>query len=314
MVDPDLIVNRSAHIMISGLRKIVFISLVVMAGLSAPAAQSNAQTVTDQLGRDVYIPARPRRIVSLAPSITEIVFDLEQGQRLVGVSRYSDYPPQAAKLPKVGSYVRLDIERIVALNPDLCIATKDGNPRTVIDRLTSLNIPVYVVNPHNLDAILNTILEIGTILGARDKATTLTQHMHNRIRRVNARIAKVEYRPRVFFQIGVAPIVSVGAGTFIHELIKLAGGQNLAEGQVAYPRYSREQVLALEPEILIITSMARQEVFEQVKAEWRRWPNIPAVRNERIYLVDSDLFDRPSPRLVNGLEVLTRLIHPELQE
>ena len=314
MVDPDLIVNRLAHSMISVLRIIVFTSLVVMAGMSVPAAQSSAQTVTDQLGRDVSIPARPQRIVSLAPSITEIVFDLEQGRRLVGVSRYSDYPPQAAKLPKVGAYVRPDIERIVALNPDLCIATKDGNPRTVVDRLTSLNIPVYVVNPHNLDAILDTILEIGTILGARDKAATLTRHMRNRIRRVNARIAQVEYRPRVFFQIGVTPIVSVGAGTFIHELIELAGGQNLAQGKAAYPRYSREQVLALAPEIIIITSMARQKVFEQVKAEWRKWPNIPAVRNERIYLVDSNLFDRPSPRLVNGLEVLTRLIHPELQE
>ena len=279
-----------------------------------PTFHSSAKAVKDQLGRNITVPTTPRRIVSLAPSITEIVFALEQGHRLVGVTRYSDYPLAAAKLPKVGSYVSLDLERIVALNPDLCIATKDGNPKAVIDRLESLKIPVFVVNPHNLDTVLETILEIGSILDSGYRAKTLTSGMFTRIQHVKTVVAQVGYRPRVFFQIGVSPIVSAGTGTFIHELIEVAGGQNLAEGRLAYPRFSREQVLALEPEIFIITSMARQAIFEQVKAQWRRWPNIPAVRDERIFLVDSDLFDRPSPRLVDGLELLTRLIHPELQE
>jgi iron complex transport system substrate-binding protein len=210
--------------------------------------------------------------------------------------------------------VRLDIERIVALNPDLCIATKDGNPKTVIDRLESLEIPVYVVNPHNLDTILETILKIGTVLKARDKAEILTNSMRQRIEHVKSQASRTALRPRVFFQIGVSPIVSAGSSTFIHELIEFAGGRNLAEGRIAYPRFSREQVLALAPEIIIITSMARQAVFEQVKSQWRRWPNMPAVRDQRIFLVDSDLFDRPSPRLVAGLELLIKLIHPELEE
>ena len=276
--------------------------------------QAAAGTLVDQLERRVVVPDDPQRVISFAPSITEIVYALEQGNRLKGVTRHSDYPREATKLPRIGSYVRLDIERIVALNPDLCIATKDGNPKAIIDRLESLKIPVYVVNPHNLDTILETILEIGTILNAGDRAKTLTTHMRTRIQRVKSRVAQVSYRPRVFFQIGISPIVSAGTDTFIHELIELAGGINLAKGRLAYPRFSREQVLALEPEVFIITSMARQAVFEQVKAEWHRWPNIPAVRDERIFLVDSDLFDRPSPRLVSGLELLTRLIHPELQE
>lgn len=280
-------------------------------GLPTPAA---AGTVVDQMERRVMVPDDPGRVISLAPSITEIVFALNQENRLKGVTRYSDYPAEAKNLPRIGSYVRLDIERIVALNPDLCIATKDGNPKTIIDRLESLNIPVYVVNPHNLDTILATILEIGAILNAGQRAKTLTAGMHTRIQRVVSRVAQIDYRPRVFFQIGISPIVSAGSDTFIHELIEIAGGINLAEGRSAYPRFSTEQVLALEPEVFIITSMARQAVFEQVKAEWRRWPNIPAVRDERIFLVDSDLFDRPAPRLVSGLELLTRLIHPELQE
>ena len=115
-----------------------------------------------------------------------------------------------------------------------------------------------------------------------------------------------------FFQIGLSPIVSVGTGTFIHELIVLAGGKNLSEGPVQYPRFSREQVLALSPEVFVITSMARGASFESVKKEWSQWPDLPAVRNNRILLVDSNLFDRPSPRLVDALELLLKLIHPEL--
>jgi iron complex transport system substrate-binding protein len=314
MVEPVLIVNRLQYDMILRFQKIAIFIVLGLAVFCVPTVHSSAKTVKDQLGRHIAVPAKSRRIVSLAPSITEIVFALEQEHRLVGATRFSDYPPEAARLPKVGSYVRLDIERIVALDPDLCIATKDGNPRAIIERLASLKIPVYVVNPHNLDTILETILEIGTILNADDRAKSLTTNMRARIERVKARVAQVSYRPRVFFQIGISPIVSSGTGTFIHELIEIAGGKNLAEGPLAYPRFSREQVLTLKPEVFIITSMARQAVFEQVKAQWRRWPNIPAVRDDRIYLVDSDLFDRPSPRLVSGLELLTRLIHPDLQE
>jgi iron complex transport system substrate-binding protein len=296
------------------LRKLALLWLLLPALCTGLPTRAAAGTVVDQLKRQVMVPDDPGRVISLAPSITEIVFALKQENRLKGVTRYSDYPAEAKKLPRVGSYVRLDIERIVALNPDLCIATKDGNPKVIIDRLASLNIPVYVVNPHDLDSILETILEIGAILNADHRAKTLTTSMRTRVQRVVSRVAQVNYRPRVFFQIGISPIVSAGTDTFIHELIEIAGGINLAEGRFAYPRFSREQVLALEPEVFIITSMARQAGFEQVKAGWRRWPSIPAVRDERIFIVDSDLFDRPSPRLVSGLELLTRLIHPELQE
>ena len=294
--------------------KLRILWLTSLAVIISMPIQATADEVVDQLARRVVVPDDPLRVISLAPSITEIVYALGQENRLKGVTRYSDYPREATKIPRIGSYVRLDIERIVALNPDLCIATKDGNPKAVIDRLALLKIPVYVVNPHDLNTILETILKIGTILNAAGRAKTLTTSMHNRIQRVNSRVAKVADRPRVFFQIGISPIVSAGTDTFIHELIELAGGINLAKGPVTYPRFSREQVLALQPEVFIITSMSRQAVFEQIKAEWRRWPSMPAVRDERIFLVDSDLFDRPSPRLVAGLELLARLIHPELQE
>jgi len=273
-----------------------------------------AKTITDQLGRHVSVPDKPQRVVSLAPSITEIVFALDQGHRLQGVTTFSDFPPEAVKLPKVGSYVHLDLEKIVALKPDLCIAIKDGNPRVIAQRLESLKIPVYAVDPNNLETIMKTVLEIGTLLNAKDRANQLVQNMDLRIQKVKSLVAKTTHRPRVFLQIGVSPIVSAGTHTFIHELIVIAGGTNLAAGPIPYPRFSREKVLALSPEIIIITSMARSAVFEKVKAEWEKWPNMPAVRNQRIYVENSNFFDRPTPRLLDGLELLIQLIHPELVE
>jgi len=273
---------------------------------------SDARIVTDQLGRKITVPDKPQRVVALAPSITEIIYALGQENLLKGVTLYSDFPPAAVRLPKVGSYVQLNLEKIVALNPDLCIAIKGGNPRVVARRLESLKIPVYAVNPKNLETVMQTVLEIGNLLNANQRADLLVQRMRSRVLNVKSLVAKAGYRPRVFFQIGIAPIVSIGTHTFIHELIVLAGGKNLAQGPVAYPRFSREQVLALSPEVFIITSMARAAVFEQVKAEWSRWPDMPAIRDQRIFIENSNFFDRPTPRLVDGLELLVKLIHPEL--
>jgi len=268
--------------------------------------------LTDQLGRKVIVPSSPRRIVALAPSITEILFSLKLDRRVVGVTRFSNFPAQATEFPKVGSYVHLDLEKIVALKPDLCIAVKDGNALAVINRLDSLKIPVYAVDPRNFEAVIKTLLEIGILTDAVPQATALAQKMHARIERIKSLVKKAKRRPGVFFQIGISPIVSVGTDTFMHELIVLAGGKNLSAGPVPYPRFSIEQVLGLSPEVLIITSMARGEIFERVKAEWNRWADMPAVRDNRIFLVDSDLFDRATPRLIDGLELLARLIHPEI--
>jgi len=246
------------------------------------AASSKTCVVTDQLGRKVVIPDNIRCIVSLAPSITEILFALDQGDCVKGATRFSDFPVEATKLPKVGTYVHLDLEKIVALKPDLCIGIKDGNPREVVERLEALKIPVYVVDPRNLETVMDTILEIGGLLSADQRAKFLVQDMQSRIQRVKSVVAKASHRPRVFFQIGIAPIVSVGTQTFIHRLIVLAGGENLTAGPVPYPRFSKEQVLVLSPEVFIITSMARGEIFERVKAEWSKWPDLPAIKNGRM--------------------------------
>lgn len=273
---------------------------------------ATAGIVTDHLGRKVLIPENPQRIISLAPNITEIIFALNCEKRLKGVTLHCDFPVEAKMLPKVGSYVGLDLEKIVSLKPDLCIAIKDGNPKSVIDRLESFGIPVYAVDPRNLDSVMETILSIGGLLGADKRADILVNNMRFRIRHVTELVAATSHKPGVFFQIGAAPVVSVGTRTYIHEIIMLAGGINVTAGETPYPRFSREQLIALSPDVVIITSMTRNDTFEQVLAEWNKWPQIQAVRNKRIYMADSDLFDRPSPRLLDGLETLVKLIHPEL--
>lgn len=289
---------------------VAFLTVFAVSALMQPVMCS--RNIKDQTGRVVKIPDDPQRIVALAPSITEIIFALGQENRLKGVTRFSDYPQAADKLPKVGSYVHLDLEKIVALNPDLCIAVKDGNPREVIKRLESLNIPVYAIDPQDFATVMKSLEEIGALLNAENRARSLILEIQSRIQRVKSGVEKSNRRPRVFFQIGISPIVSAGTDTFIHEMIVLAGGENVAEGDVKYPRYSREQVLGLSPEIIIISSMARQAAFEQVKSEWARWPNLSAVQSGRIHLVDSNLFDRPTPRLIDALELLAGIIHPEL--
>jgi iron complex transport system substrate-binding protein len=294
------------------LPKIITTSIFAITILLACGLPIMAKTVEDQLGREIRVPDDPKRIIALAPSITEIIFALGQQDRLKGTTQFSNYPAEAAKLPKVGSYVRLDLERIVALNPDLCIAIKDGNPKGIIDRLQSLNIPVFAVNPRNLESMMQTIQKIGSILNASQKANTLVKDMRSRIQQVDALVSRIDRRPRVFIQIGISPIISAGRNTFIHELVVRAGGINVAAGNRAYPHFSREQVFALAPDVLIITSMARSGAFEKAKADWNRLSHMPAVREKRIYTVNSDVFDRPSPRLLDALEILTRLLHPKL--
>lgn len=270
------------------------------------------RVVKDRLGRLVHVPENPLRVISLAPSVTEVVFALEQGHRLKGVTRFSNFPPETRNLPRVGSYVHLDVEKIYSLRPDLCIAIKDGNPVEAIRKLEALGVPVYAVDPKNLDAVQEMIWDLGSLLDAKLQAEKIVDNMKERIEKIRVRVSKIRNRPKVFFQIGISPIVSVGTNTFLHELITLAGGQNLTEGPEPYPRLAVEQIIALEPDVIIITSMTRGQSFDAVKAQWSQWRNIPAVKNNRIFLIDSDIVDRPSPRLVDGLEELAGYINPEI--
>ena len=279
--------------------------------LGAWALVSRGEVFIDALGREVRLERAPERIVTLAPSLTEIVYFLGLGERVVGVTKFSSYPPEAGRKPKVGSYVDLNAERIISLAPDLVISTADGNQPAVIELLEKAGIPVFVVHPRNTREVIQTIVEIGRVCGVFDKAVALARELSVRVDRIVAKTAGLD-RPLVFLQVNPKPIMTVNADTFSSDLIRLAGGRNMADGErINYPRISLEEVIRQGPDVIIVSSMERGGEFEKVKQQWLSLKMIPAAETGRVHLVDSDLIDRPSPRIVEGLEILARHIHPE---
>jgi iron complex transport system substrate-binding protein len=272
-----------------------------------------AATFTDGLGRIITLKTPPRRIVTLAPSLTEILYYLGLGDRVVGVTQFSNYPPEVAEKPRVGSYVHLNVEKILSLKPDLAVGTMDGNEAGAVGMLEQAGIPVYVVNPRNVADAIRTVATLGEICGVATRGREMSGSLHARVRRVSEKIRPLR-RPLVFLQINVKPIMTVNSHTIHHDVIRLAGGENMTASEpITYPRVSLEEVVRREPEVLIISSMERGGRFERARRAWMAWTHIPAVRSGRVHLVESDLLDRPSPRIVQGLETLARLIHPEVE-
>jgi len=283
--------------------------LMIMTLSSAPA---QTREMTDLAGRQVHLPKEPRRVVSLAPSITELVYALGREEILKGTTQFSNHPLKARDLPRIGSYARPDIELILGLKPDLVLAIRDGNPRHAIERLEALNIPVFALDSKNIEEIILSIEALGEILDARDQASMLIKDMQKRIELVQQRVAETDFRPHVFFQADANPVIGVGESTFINEIINLSGGKNAIAGARGYPRMGWEDILLINPEVVIIASMAGGRNKEQLLQSWSRWPQLRAVQNDRIHVVDADIFERPTHRLVEGLEMLMGIIHPEL--
>ena len=258
-----------------------------------------------------YPIAQPARIVSLAPSITEIIFALGLGHELVGVTSFSNYPAEAEYLPKIGTYTHLNLERIILLRPDIAIGTRDGNRDSDIKILKETGIKIYMTNPKNIWDVVNTIYDISRILGVPQKGIEVSQSLRSRIDKIRRKVSGLK-RVKVFFQINDHPLITLNKKTFQNDLIRLAGGINIAENEpMRYPRLSIEEIIYKKPEVIIISSMEIGGRFEKMRQEWMKWESIPAVKNKRVYLVNSDLLDRASPRLIEGLERLARLLHPE---
>ncbi len=278
---------------------------------SFSVSHSAPRTFIDEVAREVTFSFPPQRIISLAPNITEILFSLGLDEEIVGVSIHCNFPEKAKNKPRVGSYISLDFEKITSLKPDLIIATGAGNTRDMVDRLGKLGFPTYVIYPKNFDDIVKSIIHIGQVVNREKEAKQITEEMRKRSQRV-IKLTKDLPRPKVFIQIGDAPIVTVGKGSFADDLIRLAGGENIAgKEKEVYPRFGMEEILKRSPEVIVISSMNPKGDYQKILQEWNRWKTIPAVKNGRIHLIDSDLLDRPSPRIIDGLEELARVIHPE---
>lgn len=270
-----------------------------------------ADWVVDETGRHIPLPAAPKRIISLAPNVTEILFSLGLDREVVGVSIHCNFPEKVKERERVGSYVSLDFEKIVSLRPDLIIATGAGNTREMVERLEKLGFPTYVIFPKNFDGILRSVEHLGQILNRQHEAREIVKGLELRKQRV-IQVTRGRTRPKVFLTIGESPMVTVGKGSFADDLIHLAGGENVAaKEERMYPRWGMEEILRRAPEVILVSSMNPKGDYPKILEEWARWKMIPAVRDGRIHLINSDLVDRPSPRIIEGLEEMARLFHPE---
>ena len=292
-------------------RMLLLLPFVMMLVFNVPT-EAKESILTDETGKQVKILYPAKRIVSLAPSITEILFALGLDEEIAAITNFCDYPEAVLNKPRIGGFVNPDIEKIVSLKPDLIIGIRDGNRIDTIDRLNDSGLPVYLIDPKGFDGVMRTIKNIGEVVGREKESKKMIKEMVNRKESIMT-LTQFLSRPKVFFQLGDAPMVTVGKGTLADDLIRLAGGRSISENEtVNYPVYSIETVLLKAPEIIIMTSMDSKKNSPYLVKKWENWKSIPAVRMNMIYVIDSNLVDRPTPRIVQGLEALLRLIHPEI--
>jgi len=290
---------------------IIFVLIFIPTLIKTSASNAATLKLKDEVGREVTFSYPPKRIVSLAPNITEILFGLGLDEEVVGVSIHCNYPDKANSRTRVGSYISIDFERVVSLRPELIIATGAGNTKEMVERLERLGFRTFVIFPKRFDDVLRSIHHLGQVVAREKEASFIIQSMKERKKRILERI-KGEVPPKVFLQIGESPIVTVGKGSFGDDLIRLAGGENIAgNDREMYPRLSMEEILRRSPEVILVSSMNPKGDYERVLREWERWKMIPAVKNGRVHLIDSDLIDRPSPRIIIGLEEMARWVHLE---
>lgn len=266
------------------------------------ATNQSGQVFTDELGHEVKLGKVPERIISLAPSLTETLFALGLGDRVVGVTTYCDYPPEAAEKEKVGDTLKPSLERIIALKPDLVIVSTSSQLEDYVQRIEAAGIAIYISNPRNVEESLKSIERIGDITGAQSQARALVAQLRRRVEAVTARVSTLVH-PRVLIILGGEPLITVGGKSFINNLIEMSGGRSVSAGEEAdYPQYSLETAIARQPEIIFLQAGGGQ-LPERLKST-------PAALNGRVYTLDDALILRPGPRIVDGLEVMASKIHP----
>ncbi len=275
--------------------------IAVLCWLSSgfPASSAAAVSVTDDTGRTVRLTAPARRIVSLAPHLTELIYAAGGGAYLVGAVAYSDFPPQAKTVPRIGDNLSLDLERIVALRPDLIVGWKHGDASPQLDKLRTLQIPLFLSAPRQLDDIAITLNKLGHLMqttAAADAAAAYRQQ----ITQLRMRYAK---RPSidVFLQIWAQPLMTLNGAHLISQVITLCGGRNVfASLRPLVPMLTEEAVLAAQPEVIVTLHTGTLSEL----ARWRRWPNLTAAVRDNLFAINGDLLSRPTPRLAQGAALL----------
>lgn len=258
--------------------------------------------VKDDTGQEVRLKAPAKRIVTLAPHAAESLYAAGAGDKLVGTVDYSDYPPEAKKVPRVGGYSRIDLEAVAALKPDLVLAWESGNNMTQVDKLRALGLTVYVSQPNTIDNIANQIERIGQLAGTESAANATAERFRKRLdslRTTNAGKPQV----RVFYQIWKTPLITVGGPQIISDAIKICGGDNVfGHLKQMAPNVTVEAVLEADPEAIIATGMgdARPEWLH----DWDKWTRMTAVKRGNLFHINPDIMQRHTPRILDGTERL----------
>ncbi|WP_206953567.1 cobalamin-binding protein [Trinickia acidisoli] len=273
----------------------------------APRANASV-SVTDDAGQRVTLATPARRVVALSPHAVELVYAAGGGAKLVGAVSYSDYPSAAKALPRVGDNNALDLERIVALKPDLVIVWRHGNDERQLDRLRALGIALYHSEPRKLDDVATDLLALGTLLDTSAQAEAAAADYRAKIAALRAHYA--ERAPvSVFYQVWDDPLMTLNGTHIVSDIIALCGGRNVfARLAPLVPTVSREAVVAADPEAIVTTSQGATHADAPLPslASWRAWPRMTAVARGNLFAIDGDLINRPGPRLVQGAEQLCR--------
>jgi iron complex transport system substrate-binding protein len=271
-------------------------------------------TVEDMAAKVPVKQAKPERIVSLAPNITEILFELGLGEKIVAVSNYSDYPLKARKLPKVGSFFKPSAELIVASEPDLIITLWFSQQTQAANTLERMGYNVLTFQIDELKHLKPVITEIGDVTGAEEAAQELSSRIESELQTIKELCSNFS-KTKVLWVIQTEPIRAVGRRTYINELIELAGGENIVgPTPQQYPQIGTESLLTCGAEVIIQSAMSKEDLPKQQRVAeefWDRYPEIPAVRDKRIYVIDSDTVLRLGPRIGEGLELIAKLLHDE---
>jgi iron complex transport system substrate-binding protein len=296
-------------------RAIVTASLLFCAGPLAgqtSAALPASREVTDEIGRKVQVPREAERVVSLAPNLTEIVYALGDANHLAGDTDYCDYPADAVQKPHVGGLVNPNLEVIASLMPDLVLATKSINRRETVDALDRIGLPVFVAGePRTVEEIIASVEHIGSALGVERSAAGVAGNLRGRLADLDRRLAESVPR-RVLFVVWTDPLISAGRDTFLSDALRRAGGRSVVDTRAEWPRISLEEIVHLQPEVLVFASAHAGDTQRDVEALRSRpgWKDLAAIQHGSIVVI-SDAINRPAPRIVDAIEHLARALHPE---
>ncbi len=300
--------------------KKMYLVLLLSGGLLRTVLHAAAIELEDDLGKTVALAAVPQRLVSLAPSNTELLFAIGRGDRLVGVTDYCNFPEAAKGIARVAGFNSLSVEKVVAARPDLVVASRGNDPEG-LETLRQLGIPVFALDIQTLDQMLLAVERLGKLGGAEEKALAVKKELGARVEKVRQKIASAGERPKVMWGYWGEPVYTAGARTVIDDVVVAAGGTNVGR-QVpgAWPQVGLETIVGWAPEVILATYPPQLADPEKLKEEIQHlrqmdgWKEVPAVKQGRIYYIDGDLLNRPGPRLVDALEQFARILHPRAFE